>query len=531
MMLPDGWDRARIHEISELVTSGSRGWARYYADSGAAFVRVGNILRGQITLSTLDLQRVRPPIGAEGQRTRLVEGDVLVTITADLGRVCVYRSEVDESYINQHIALVRLFEGALPPYVAWYLVSPEGQRQLLEMDKGITKAGLTLDDIKGVIVPFAPLSEQRRIVAKLDDLTAPTARARGDIDRVPALAERQRRAVLRAAFAGNLTNDLRDPAKGLAESGWRATTLGELCDVQSGLALGKKRAPGARTTLRPYLRVANVQRGWLRLDEVKWMDVTDDEFRRLRLQEGDILMNEGGDLDKLGRGWVWQGEVPDCVHQNHVFRLRLRDPSFPPEYVSHYANELGQKYVLDAGKQTTNLASISKSRVCAMPIVMPPHKEAHEIVRRIDHAFTEIDRLVSEAAAARRLLDRLDQAILAKAFRGELVPQEPNNEPASVLLDRIRAERAPPRIVRSSRAARRSTKLPAGESKMSKSRLDDDVRSKPYLAGILRQSGPLMTTETLFKASDLPIADFYKQLDWEIEAGHIAETGESLRAA
>ncbi|KQN82248.1 hypothetical protein ASE90_11245 [Sphingomonas sp. Leaf67] len=206
--------------------------------------------------------------------------------------------------------------------------------------------------------------------------------------------------------------------------------------------MGKKRPADAVLVEVPYLRVANVQRGWLRLDEIKTLAVTAEERDRLLLKDGDILMNEGGDRDKLGRGWVWRDQVPDCIHQNHVFRVRLKNPDFPPEFISHYANEFGQSYFIDQGTQTTNLASISKRRVMALPVPVPPVAEAREIVLLITAAFARADRLEAEAARDRALLDRIEAAILAKAFRGELVPQEPNDEPASVLLDRIRAERA-----------------------------------------------------------------------------------------
>jgi type I restriction enzyme S subunit len=199
----------------------------------------------------------------------------------------------------------------------------------------------------------------------------------------------------------------------------------------------------------PYLRVANVQRGWLDLREIKTIEVTAKEADALFLRQGDVLMNEGGDRDKLGRGWVWDGQIHDCIHQNHVFRVRLASGTVPPRFLSYYANEFGQKHFFDEGKQTTNLASISKSKLSAMNVPVPPFKEAIEIVRRIESAFAKIDRLAKEAKRALELVGRLDEAILAKAFRGELVPQDENDEPAEHLLERIRAEReASPKATR-----------------------------------------------------------------------------------
>jgi type I restriction enzyme S subunit len=120
----------------------------------------------------------------------------------------------------------------------------------------------------------------------------------------------------------------------------------------------------------------------------------------------------------------------------------LAPGTVPPRFLSYYANEFGQAHFFDQGKQTTNLASISKSKLSAMEIPVPPFEEAAEIVRRIESAFAKIDRLASQAKRALELVGKLDEAILAKAFRGELVPQDDSDEPAEKLLERIRAERA-----------------------------------------------------------------------------------------
>lgn len=319
---------------------------------------------------------------------------------------------------------------------------------LTEMNRASAIPGLNREDAYGLDVGLPPLPEQRRIVAKVDELTARTARARKELDRIPTLIARYKSAVLALAFSGRLTQDwrieLEREAAGDGEypNGWAVKDLEEISEIQGGIQVGKKRPESAKLVEVPYLRVANVQRGWLNLDEIKTLGVTAAERDRLLLEDGDILMNEGGDRDKLGRGWVWHAQIPFCIHQNHVFRIRLYDKDFPPEYVSHYANENGQRYFIDQGTQTTNLASISKRKVAALPVPIPPTDEAVEILRRIDSAFGWLDRVASDHAAAARLLPKLDAAILAKAFRGELVPQGPNDEPARVLLERVKSERA-----------------------------------------------------------------------------------------
>lgn len=314
------------------------------------------------------------------------------------------------------------------------------------LDKG-DRPRVNFKEIAEFRVALPPLPEQQRIVAKVDGVTARTARARKELDRIPTLISRYKSAVLTLAFSGKLTKDWRierdGDALGVGEypEGWTVRELAEISEIQGGLQVGKKRPPTAELLEVPYLRVANVQRGWLNLEEIKTLQVTAAERDRLLLADGDILMNEGGDRDKLGRGWVWRAQIPVCIHQNHVFRIRLNDPNFPPEYVSHYANENGQQYFIDQGTQTTNLASISKRKVAALPVPIPPTDEAAEIVRRIDSAFNWLDRVATDHAALARLLPKLDAAILTKAFRGELVAQNPNDESAARLLERVKAKR------------------------------------------------------------------------------------------
>lgn len=146
-------------------------------------------------------------------------------------------------------------------------------------------------------------------------------------------------------------------------------------------------------------------------------------------------------MDKLGRGWVWDGQIPRCTFQNHVFRARLFDRENQPKFVSWWGNSRGLEYFIRSGKQTTNLASINKRMLAALPIRLPSAAEQTEIVSRVEAFFTLADRLEARATAARIKSQRLTPLVLAKAFRGELVPQDPSDEHASALLVRLKSQR------------------------------------------------------------------------------------------
>ena len=168
-----------------------------------------------------------------------------------------------------------------------------------------------------------------------------------------------------------------------------------------------------------------------------------------------------------------------------------------------------------------------------LPVPLAPIEEQREIVRRIETAFARIDRLSTEAEKALKLADRLDQRILAKAFEGKLVPQDPNEEPATALLKRIQEERANARKSKKTSSKGRSTgfRAPRKNAAMIKSRQDEDVFHKPYLSNLLREMGGRQNAEELFGQSQLPVSDFYKQLVWEVDHGHIKDQSGALVAS
>lgn len=217
--LPEKWVLTTADRLFWKITSGSRWWAKYYSDQGALFIRVGDLSHDRISLNLIDAQHVNPPYGAELKRTRVSSGDILISITADIGRIALVPEGVEEAYVNQHVALaksVSLFDRS---YLAWYLISPSGQAQLTNLQYGATKAGLGLEDIGRVKVPFPPLVEQRLVVEEIERILASTKETKqallGNLKRSQTLRE----SILKTAFEGRLVpqDPTDDPAEKLLE--------------------------------------------------------------------------------------------------------------------------------------------------------------------------------------------------------------------------------------------------------------------------------------------------------------------------
>ena len=203
-VVANGREVATGAELFDFITSGSRGWAKYYSDTGAAFLRVGNLDHGSISLDLRHVQRVRPPATAEGTRTRVRASDILISITADVGMIAVIPKEIEETYINQHLALARPCVAVNPAYLGWMLASAPGQAQFDELRRGATKVGLGLDDIRALSVPLPPLAEQHRIVAEVERRLSLVEKLEAVVDVAQKRAAALRQSILKRAFEGKL---------------------------------------------------------------------------------------------------------------------------------------------------------------------------------------------------------------------------------------------------------------------------------------------------------------------------------------
>lgn len=371
---------------------------------------------------------------------------------------------------------------------------------------------------------IAPVSEQTRIVAKLEELLSDLDAGVAELKAAQQKLTQYRQSLLKAAVEGALTVSWRKAqrarqqptesgaqllsrilqerrarweSKQLAKfqeqgktpprdwqkkypepvqpdttdlpalpEGWVWASLDMLGEIASGVAKGSKRDEKTPVREVPYLRVANVQRGYLDLTEVKTILATERDIEELKLCDGDVLFNEGGDRDKLGRGWVWRDEVKECIHQNHVFRMRPWVPDLKPELISHHGNTFGKQWFQDAGKQTTNLASINMTMLRAFPVPVAPAEEQAQILAQLNEQLGSLDRQEQSVLLALKQSTAQRQNLLRAAFSGQLVPQDPNDEPVSVLLERIRAERAELAKQPKTRKPKRSKETPTMASKL-----------------------------------------------------------------
>jgi type I restriction enzyme S subunit len=202
---------------------------------------------------------------------------------------------------------------------------------------------------------------------------------------------------------------------------WTPRRVDELAFVGSGVTLGKD-VSGFKSVELPYLRVANVQDGHLNLSEIKTVRVRVDEVENYRLEAGDVLMTEGGDLDKLGRGTIWEGQIPNCLHQNHIFRIRANRELLVPEFFAFVVeSDIAKRYFNRVAKRTTNLASTNKTQVRAFQFPLPPTtEEQQEIVEIVEAAKAHLAALVQRERALSELKKSLMHDLLTGAQRIDL---------------------------------------------------------------------------------------------------------------
>ncbi|MBD3746916.1 MAG: restriction endonuclease subunit S [Sphingopyxis terrae] len=462
--LPPQWEWSTIVEVSETIFGQSPPSSSYNQEGNGLPFFQGKAEFG-----------ARHPTVAKWctEPTREAKaGDILMSVRAPVGPTNIAK---EHCAIGRGLAAIRpSIDCGFVEY--WFKLT---EQNLAAQGTGTTFSAITKKVLNGHPIPIAPLPEQQRIVEKIETLFAELDKGDDALREVQKLLARYRQSVLKAAVTGTLTADWRaangapqesgkdllarilktrretwqgrgkykesvEPdTEGLPElpEGWVWASLSQLTHIKGGVTVDKKREAADPVTL-PYLRVANVQNGFLDLGEIKEITVDRSKADACLLQPMDILLNEGGDRDKLGRGWVWSGEIDPCIHQNHVYRARPVVSELSSHFVSYYANAFGQPFFMAKGTQSVNLASISLTAISGLPIPLPPLDEQQELVAIIEEKVAQIENGLRACETELVRAKALRRSILKEAFAGKLVPHDPSDEPAEKLLERIRAARA-----------------------------------------------------------------------------------------
>jgi type I restriction enzyme, S subunit len=467
--LPENWTLCQLGDVMRLK-NGYAFKSKDYSSDGLPLVRISDINNGKVSLE----KAARIPEDKANLDFVVQPGDLLIAMSgATTGKTGVYSGK-RPCLQNQRVGnFIIISQDAVDKkYRNYYVASL--RKEIEEAAYGGAQPNISAKGIEAFDFPLAPLNEQKRIVAEIEKQFSRLDEAVENLKRVKANLKRYRASVLKAAVEGKLTEEWRGKhpdvesadkllerilverrkkweeaelakmkAKGklpkddkwkkkykepkTAETEnlpdipptWLWARLDSVTEIKGGITKDSKRKIKKAKEL-PYLRVANVQRGYLDLDKIKYIKVSEDNLPELLLERGDILFNEGGDRDKLGRGWIWEGQIRECTYQNHVFRARLFLKEMPGKLFSWYGNTFGQQYFMAKGKQTTNLASINKTMLSALPIPLPPFDEQVILIKKIEGRLSMIDAVEKEVDASLKRADLLRQSVLKSAFSGLL---------------------------------------------------------------------------------------------------------------
>lgn len=450
--LPTGWMQSRLGELADFVM----GQAPNAKDCnthgvGTIFVKAGEF--GRIN-----------PIVREWTTHPLKyakEGDILICVVgATAGKINL---GIDCS-IGRSVAAVRPTNEISQKFIYYFLAS-----KIMSLRQGSTGSAqgvISKPDLAAITIPMAPASEQTRIAAKLDELLAQVDTLKARIDGIPALLKRFRQSVLSAAVSGRLTEEWREQkdfcnapvlnskakSLGIDELAsaeellgeplpcfWSKYALDQLVDAERGIPYGIVQTGSAVENGIPTVRCGDVKKLYIDTSNLKPVSSEIEcDYKRTRLKGGEVLLAIRGSVGNAG-------VTPKALHGCNISREVAMIPTLPsvlPFYLacllqSPFGQRLLVGKVRGVAQKGINLADVRR-----LPVALPPYEEQTEIVRRVEQLFAFADQLEARIKASQARIDRLTQSILAKAFRGELVPQDPNDEPASVLLERIKAERA-----------------------------------------------------------------------------------------
>ena len=430
--LQHGW---AIASLGDICGTGQYGWTTKAANQGSVkYLRTTDITKGRIDWHSVPYCHKTP---SELDKYLIQDNDILISRAGSVGFSTLIKDIPSPTVFASYLIRFIPSKNIEPRYVAYSLISPEYWKQISDASTGIALANVNAKKLAELRIPVAPLKEQKRIADKLDALLARVDASRERLNRIPLILKRFRQVVLALATSGQLTEDWRTSRE---STQWQRMSLSEIC---LSITDGDHQAPPQAKRGVPFITIAAINDGRLRIDKATRF-VPSVYFEQMKAsrkpQMGDILFSVTG---SIAISALVDTREP-FTFQRHIAILKP-DLSRISSSFLRYALETEdiKRQALSVATGTAQL-TVPLSGLRAFMLDIPARDEQDEIVSRVEAIFAYAERLEARYQAARTQVERLTPALLAKAFRGELVPQDPNDEPASVMLERIRAERATP---------------------------------------------------------------------------------------
>lgn len=423
-MPPQSWTKATIGDLCDLI-NGRAFKPQDWSTSGLPIIRIQNLNNSHAAFNFCDF---------EVEKRFLVDpGELLFAWSGTPGTSFgAHIWNGPKAVLNQHIFRVRFDENQLDKSYFRHAINTKLDELIGNAHGGVGLAHVTKGVFEGTEIPLPPLAEQRRIVAKLETLTAHLTCARVELARVPLLARRLREQAVEVF--------LTPPVDG--GDAWDTSLLGDI--IADGPTNGWSPASDQMARGALTLKLTATTSGRLRLDDaaVKRIHEVPPTTSKFWLKPGDLLVQRANALEHVGATAIFDGPPNTYIYPDLMMRLRFPDERLT-KFIWYRLNSPStrQHFRDNASGTAGNMPKISGKTLRALVVSLPPKDQWDSILAKLDIAFARADRLEAEAARAAHLLDRLEAAILAKAFRSELVRQDPNDEPATALLARIRQSR------------------------------------------------------------------------------------------
>jgi type I restriction enzyme S subunit len=352
---------------------------------------------------------------SENARTRITPGDVLLTIVGTIGRSAVVPEGLGPFALQRSVAVLAPKPDLLPKFLSYQLQSPRIQRHFETNARGTAQKGVYLKTLGETPIIVPRIGEQHEIVAEIEKQFSRLDEAIAGLKRVKANIKRYKAAILKAAVEGCLGLAEAELAHSQGRAEWRIVSLNEVAQITGGLTKNPKRHEYPRKL--PYLRVANIYANELRLDEIEYIGVTDREVDKLLLRRGDMLVVEGnGSPDQIGRVALWDGSIANCVHQNHLIKVRLGSEVMPEWALIWLLSPGGRHEIEQVSSSTSGLHTLSTGKVSRLPLPLPPLAEQHRIVAEVDRLLSIAHEADAEVDTNLKRAHGLRQGILAAAF-------------------------------------------------------------------------------------------------------------------